>query len=293
MPNHYTQEQLSNIWHDFEKNRLIVEKKMFKYLYNHYLKTFIDINEQLLLGRKIIQSLYFNQKWVNEMYSNLYKIGGLRFANWYANTHKEFIIKEQTEGSLNLPVSVYNQIFEEYSRQVAALFGSQIVAHATQNAIRVFENLMKGNVKGFEEFSSYGIDKKARILMQQTKAQCKIFAKRVALTEGTRIANYSIHKTALTFFSQDDLIKTWISAQDSNVRPTHGEAHSRYSSNPIPSKENFIVGGDSMQRPGAGVSAKETVNCRCVSWEYPRPGAETIADIDDFGFGIGSGGFIN
>ena len=293
MLNHYTQEQLSDIWHDFEKNRLIVEKKMFRFLYNHYLKKFVAINEQLLLGKSINQAIYFNQKWVNEMYSTIYKIGGLRFANWYANTHKDFIIKEQTEGSLNLPVSVYNAIFEEYSRQVSLLFGAQIVSHATQNAIRVFENLMKGNVAGFENYSSFGIDKKAKILLQQTKAQCRIFAKRVALTEGTRIANYSIHRTALTFFNQDDLIKTWISAKDSAVRETHGEADARYSSNPIPSKDNFIVGGDSMQRPGAGVSAKENVNCRCVSWEYPKPNAQTIANIDDFGFGIGGGGFIN
>lgn len=283
----YSKDELTKIWNDFEKNRLHIEKRFIRFTYKHYLTTFKKINEQLLLGKSINQAIYFNQKWVNDLYDYLCRYGGMHFANWYASVYVKYQIKNTH--NLQLTDEMYEQIFADYSRQIALLYGETIVSTATKNAIRVFKQLMEND----PNFRTYGIDKKTKMLLQRTKAMSEVYAKRIAQTESTRIANYSIHRSAQTFFNQDDLVKTWISAKDLYVRETHQEADSRYSANPIPSKENFMVGGEYQMRPGSGTSAKENINCRCVSWEYPRPGSETIADVDDFGFGIGTGGFVN
>ena len=66
---------------------------------------------------------------------------------------------------------------------------------------------------------------------------------------------------------EDKLLKTWITAGDEAVRPTHAEAGERYAYG-IPIDEMFQVGGDEMDVPGNGSDPGENISCRCaMGWE--------------------------
>jgi phage portal protein BeeE len=62
---------------------------------------------------------------------------------------------------------------------------------------------------------------------------------------------------------EDKVLKTWITAGDENVRPTHVDAGARYEEG-IPIGEMFQVGDDEMDAPGNGTDPAETINCRCA-----------------------------
>lgn len=69
------------------------------------------------------------------------------------------------------------------------------------------------------------------------------------------------------------LKKWWLTAEDARVRPSHGSAGDRYrpesSPGPIPVTQPFEVGDARLMFPrDPRGSAKETVNCRCVSVPY-------------------------
>jgi hypothetical protein len=65
-------------------------------------------------------------------------------------------------------------------------------------------------------------------------------------------------------------LKSWITAHDARVRPAHVEAGRRYGQGgdpgPIPFDQAYLVGGERMQFPhDPHASAKERINCRCIS----------------------------
>jgi phage portal protein BeeE len=62
---------------------------------------------------------------------------------------------------------------------------------------------------------------------------------------------------------EEKVLKTWITAGDENVRPTHMDAGARYEEG-IPIGEMFQVGDDEMDAPGNGSDPAETINCRCA-----------------------------
>ena len=59
---------------------------------------------------------------------------------------------------------------------------------------------------------------------------------------------------------EEKVLKTWITAGDENVRPTHVEAGAQYTDG-IPIDEMFQVGNDEMDAPGNGSDPAETINC--------------------------------
>jgi phage portal protein BeeE len=61
----------------------------------------------------------------------------------------------------------------------------------------------------------------------------------------------------------EKVLKTWITAGDENVRPTHVEAGAQYADG-IPIQEMFHVGNDEMDAPGNGSDPAEVINCRCA-----------------------------
>jgi hypothetical protein len=61
----------------------------------------------------------------------------------------------------------------------------------------------------------------------------------------------------------EKVLKTWITAGDENVRPTHVEAGAAYASG-IPIDEMFQVGDDQMDAPQNGSDPGENINCRCA-----------------------------
>ena len=59
--------------------------------------------------------------------------------------------------------------------------------------------------------------------------------------------------------------KYWMARLDGRERPAHGDAYLNYRDAPIDKFEDFIVGGQFMNRPGdPNGGAANVVNCRCV-----------------------------
>jgi hypothetical protein len=59
---------------------------------------------------------------------------------------------------------------------------------------------------------------------------------------------------------EEKVVKTWLTAGDENVRPTHVQAGQQYADG-IPIDEMFQVGDDEMDAPGNGSDPAETINC--------------------------------
>jgi HK97 family phage portal protein len=58
--------------------------------------------------------------------------------------------------------------------------------------------------------------------------------------------------------------KTWLAALDHRTRGTHIQAHKDYQAEPIPMKQDFVVGNGSGPGPGMLGVAEEDINCRCT-----------------------------
>ena len=83
---------------------------------------------------------------------------------------------------------------------------------------------------------------------------------RIARTEGHRIQNEATldgqHEAKK---KGADIVKQWDATLDSRTRPEHREADGQI----MELDEPFDVGGEKMQAPGVGGSAKNVCNCRC------------------------------
>ena len=83
---------------------------------------------------------------------------------------------------------------------------------------------------------------------------------RIARTEGHRIQNEAALDGQRGAKSKGaDIVKQWDSTLDSRTRPEHREADGQIRE----IDEPFDVGGEKMQAPGVGGSARNVCNCRC------------------------------
>ncbi len=90
-------------------------------------------------------------------------------------------------------------------------------------------------------------------------------AEMIIRTELARIFNLANYGAGLEATAAvPDLLKRWIATGDARTRESHLQAHAKYTANPIPFKDDFIVGGEALRFPGdPRGSGKMTVNCRC------------------------------
>lgn len=90
---------------------------------------------------------------------------------------------------------------------------------------------------------------------------------RIIRTEVGRVFNLSnFSQQQVTAKVVPGLLKGWIATGDRRVRLSHIRAHVKYSKEPIPIDQPFIVGGAKLMYPldPAG-PARETIQCRCRS----------------------------
>jgi hypothetical protein len=85
----------------------------------------------------------------------------------------------------------------------------------------------------------------------------------IARTETHNAATYGAEEAARS--SELAYRRQWISAGDARTRADHAAAHGQTRG----PNESFLVGGESMPRPGVG-SARNVVNCRCVLRYLPQ-----------------------
>ena len=103
---------------------------------------------------------------------------------------------------------------------------------------------------------------------------------RIARTEGHRIQNEATldgqHEAKK---KGADIVKQWDATLDSRTRPEHREADGQI----MELDEPFDVGGEKMQAPGVGGSAKNVCNCRCcllqrAKWTLDEKELETLKE---------------
>lgn len=106
----------------------------------------------------------------------------------------------------------------------------------------------------------------ARRIVKKTGGKVgRIRAQRIARTEVHSAAGYSGLKTAE--LSGLDLDKVWASAEDTRTRISHSLAHGQKQK----LNEYFIIGGEKARYPGdPKLSAKQRINCRCISLYVPK-----------------------
>ena len=86
----------------------------------------------------------------------------------------------------------------------------------------------------------------------------------VALSKGSHTVGQLITTTFIPELENDKILKRWRSQRDSRVRPTHWSADSRYTANPIPIDDFFLVGSGRGLYPRDGnLPLTEIADCRC------------------------------
>lgn len=97
-------------------------------------------------------------------------------------------------------------------------------------------------------------------------------AERIVRTETNAVYSLASHlrQNQAVDIAMPQALKTWITAHDIRVRPSHVLAGQRYGRGgdpgPVPFPTAYMVGGEAMQHPhDPKASAKERINCRCIS----------------------------
>ena len=249
---------MSNVkWRDaFEKQRQITEKRntsrFTKYYQSQYNK---GVDNIISTGSTDYTSL-FTISFFNRLYHELYDDTSMHFAKWYARTFDKYLKKGVSSKDY---ITQWQLAFGVYADRAAARNVTLVSGTAKKTLIKITQRLFRD-----PEFVALGADAKARILKRQFKKYSRYQALRLVRTETTRAANYGVEQSALSVFPGENLIKEWSTSIDGRERDWHDQANGQKE----PNKDSFIVGGESIMRPGEG-SALNVVNCRCSAIYYP------------------------
>jgi hypothetical protein len=152
---------------------------------------------------------------------------------------------------------------DDYAALLLLLFGwvtltaAQHAKFLTDTSIGIFDEIYQEAIEsgklGEELAKSV-----ARDMAKRNRGRVKI----ISTTE----ANMAFQTGALEAGKSlsDQLLKRWVSQQDSRVRPTHRRANTRYKLKPIPLGRDFQVGLGHGSRPlDPSLPSAELVGCRC------------------------------
>jgi hypothetical protein len=246
----------------YERERDKTEKRNIARVRRFYNREYAKGIDQFINNNNNIQLLgLFKANDLSEIYKEVYVDTGLHFANWYARNFDKFAAKGfnpskyQTEWERN---------FASYAAAVAETNVSLVQGTARKTLIQITTKLLRD-----PDFMAVGANEQARILRKQFDGYSKYQAERFVRTETTNISNQATRDAALTAFDKDQLLKRWSVRLDGRERLAHKEMASK---DPIPFDEDFIVGGEPMDKPGdrTRASAKNTVNCRCTVVYIPK-----------------------
>ena len=253
----------------FKKQIKLAEKANYPIAYQYYIKEYEKASKMFIENPTPSNENFntlFKEEETTKMYADMYKQTGLRFAKWYADNFKLFAKKELTTSVIEQNMERFASEKENYLalvREVSAVSG---VARGT------LEKVLKELIAD-EAFMSMGEQARVREIMKRLKFKARWMARRIVRTETTASANFGIQLSASDIYGDDVLVKEWIATDGSRTRDTHRSADARYGNEPIPVNEPYIVGGSRMMFPSdtqLGASAKEVVNCRCVSIPFVK-----------------------
>ena len=265
-----------NAWQKaFEKQMDIAERQNIKIVKRYYKKEYEKgIQSFLSMSATNYENTFIPNELV-KIYRDLYASVGLRFANWYARSFDKYISK-----------GINPKQFESFWAEKFAFLGMSIGAKRVTLVSGTAKKTLIKILKGFmsdENFMSIGADQQARILKNTFNRYSLNQATRLVRTEATAAANFATMQSAQSIFPGSQMKKEWIASFDDRTRDAHAEADGSI----VNHNDAFLVGGDFMQYPGdpAGSSAN-VINCRCSVAPFPAEDAQTIADIDNIGFGL-------
>lgn len=242
---------------DYEKQLSLAEKqlapKISKYYEKEYNKGVANFIES---GNTDYQSLFTFSLFKN-IYTDIYQIVSMRFANWYARNADKYKLKANPKQFTDN----WRAAFNYYAGRVAATNVVLVSGTAKKTLISVTQKLYRD-----PDFVSLGAEQRARILRKQFKKYSRYQAVRLVRTESTRAANFGIEQSALSVYAGQRLKKRWVTSMDGREREWHGIANGQE----VDFDKPFTVGGESMQRPGEG-SARNVINCRCSMIPFPVP----------------------
>jgi uncharacterized protein with gpF-like domain len=149
-------------------------------------------------------------------------------------------------------------------------FSADLIRNVSAETIAKINTAVRSGILGgrtpldtMERINSIlGVDNYGRMMTKGVS----IRAERIFRTENMRVFNLAHHSQQQAMSGMfPGLLKRWLATGDSRTRDTHLEAHIRYSNNPIPADEPFVVGGEELMYPldPAG-SPENTINCRCT-----------------------------
>lgn len=113
-------------------------------------------------------------------------------------------------------------------------------------------------------------DRRIRILnkrLEKGSMMSYARAERISRTEILRASSVArkIRQNEIVELNPE-AVKAWIHSGNANGRPSHMAAEAEYKNNPIPPNQPYFVGGEQGQYPrDLSFSAKNTVNCGCMS----------------------------
>ncbi len=253
----------------FKKQIKLAKKANYPITYQYYIKEYEKASKMFIENPTPSNENFntlFKEEETTKMYADMYKQTGLRFAKWYADNFKLFAKKELTTSVIEQNMERFASEKENYLalvREVSAVSG---VARGT------LEKVLKELIAD-EAFMSMGEEARVREIMKRLKFKARWMARRIVRTETTASANFGIQLSASDIYGDDVLVKEWIATDGGGTRDTHRSADARYGNEPIPVNEPYIVGGSRMMFPSdtqLGASAKEVVNCRCVSIPFVK-----------------------
>ena len=248
---------------NFHKNWLkqleIGEKKQDKIWFDYLNGEANKIIDEFLANNKNIQNVdaYYTLDQFENLYIGLYKDIGLRMANWYMNNYKKYIRKQDA--------SQFQDIWSEKFAFIGkATAGERIVSVSGNRKKELIKTLNKYMAN--PEFQVMNERQAQRVLRKKFKHISIVNAKRIIRTESVNAANYATNQSAIDIFGKDNLQKEWIATRDNRTRLEHIEADGQI----VKMEENFIVGGQKLERPGdPSGSAWNVINCRCTTAPFP------------------------
>ena len=254
--------------HIAERQNIVIVKRFYKKQYNIAIDLF-------LRNRQTQPSFIFKMTDFINIYKQLYKNVGMRFAKWYVRNYKKYIKK-------TLSITDYEVFWEErffnYGGQVGAARAIMVSNTARKTFMRIVQTFLTD-----PEFMMLGVPQQARILRRKFNHYAQFQAERVVRTEATNAANFGTMQSALTVFPGDEMKKEWIASFDDRTRDTHAAADSQV----VNYNESFLVGSEYLNYPGdPSGSSTEVINCRCSVAPFPVESADAIDDFESIGFGM-------
>jgi phage portal protein BeeE len=154
-----------------------------------------------------------------------------------------------------------NFAFDVNDPKVAKWLSSRMDMFSTEVAGTTFDDIRAVLRQGFSDGKPLSVI--ADTLRETFDSYDKYRAPLIARTETIAASNKADLLAIRQAGIEEKVAKTWLTAGDENVRPTHVQAGEQYADG-IPIDEMFEVGDDEMDAPGNGSDPAETINCRCA-----------------------------